>query len=300
MSTQGVVAVGDLTGWRGIYNNSDSYPTCLGANIRATLVEKIAGGQSLRSISENILLFDDWRNFISGGVCPYCGKITTQPHSMSSDLVMNAGSPDDFPDPECLRHSHEAMDLEDLQITNEDIDAEPYLEWIYIINVKSRLIHVIDNRERYGGNLHVGDIPLRGAEPNYHHLECSADYSRCDCTAWSHFPEIDSEGPQGRLSAKQYLGMAPVGSMSDAIAVILNGHRYRWGGSAFTEEGFMFSKPKLDKRIPNALHAELVIDGEKQWVPVGVLNGKRKVPTPGVAWVFPATKVMPEFAVIGK
>lgn len=102
------------------------------------------------------------------------------------------------------------------------------------------------------------------------------------------------------MSTKQYLGTKPVGAMGDAIAVIVGGHRYEWDGRAFTECGFMFSHPKLDTRIPNAIHAELEIDGETKWVPVGVLNGDYRVPAPGVAWVFPATKVMPEFAVIGQ
>jgi hypothetical protein len=302
MSTSGIVAVGTLPEWRGIYSNSNSNPTYLGRNLREGFIEEIAGGKSLREISETILSFDDWDNYQNGGVCPYCGKIATQPHSMTSDLVIGAGTFDECPDPDCLRHKHEPMaDLLKVQYTSNSIEDDSDIEWIYVINVKARLIHVIDNRKDYGRNLHVGDIPLRGAEPNYEHLQCAADYSRCSCLARAHFPEIFGSSGE-RLVTKQYLGMEPVGKMEDAVAVILKSERHDWNGKAFTKDGFMFSspRPKLDTCIPNALHAELEINDEKEWIPVGVLDGEMKRPAPGVVWVFPATKVMPEFAVIGK
>ncbi len=308
MSTQGVVAVGSRTVWRGIYNYSDSYPTELGKALRASLVEQIAEGKSLKDICDNILAFDDWRNYENGGICPYCGKIATQPHSMGADLVMGGSQDGEFPDPDCLRHSHEEMDLDALQITNEDIDEDSdHLEWIYVINVKSRIVHVLDNRKEFGGLFHAGDISLRGEVPDYQNLECGKDFSRCTCCARAHFPELE-DGPQSRLSTRQYLGSETVGAINDAIAVIINGERYDWDGKAFTEDGFMFSnpKPRLDKSFPNALHAELEIDEEKLYVPVGVFERKDgqsesiKRPAPGVAWVFPATQVMPEFAVVGR
>lgn len=165
MSTHGIVAVGSLSEWRGIYNNSDSYPTCLGKELRSTLMEEIAGGKSLRSITENILLFDDWHNYVNGGVCPYCGKITTQPHSIGADLVAGADAEEEFPDPDCLRHSHEEMNLDELQITNETLEDDSYIEWIYVIDLTPRLIHVIDTREEYGRNLH--NIPLRGSRAQF-------------------------------------------------------------------------------------------------------------------------------------
>lgn len=304
MSTQGIVAVGTLAEWRGIYNYSDSYPTCLGKKVREVLISENEDGKSLKEIAANILAFDDWRNYQSGGICPYCGQIATQPHSMSSDLVMSGGgSEGEFPDPNCLRHEHDPIgDLEETQVTHEDLNDDSQTDWIYVINVKLRLIHVIDNRERRGCDMHVGDIALRGAEPNYEHLECAADFSRCGHKAIAHFDEIDPDGPQSRLSTKKYLGGEPVAEMHDAVAVIINGERYRWDGRAFTESGVLSSNPKarLMSRDPNFLHAELEFNGVKKWIPVGSVRNDQKKPLFGVSWVFPATKVMPEFAVIGQ
>jgi len=303
LSTHGVVAVGTIANWRGVYNNSDSHPTSLGKGLRENLIGEIASGNALKDVGERILAFDDWNNYLNGGICPYCGKLASQPNSMSTDLVMGGGSSGEFPDPDCLRHEHEPLgDFALVQYTGEDLDDDSDIEWIYIINVQARVIHVIDNREEYGRNLHVGDISLRGAEPNYEHLECGDGFSRCDCLAWAHFDEINRDGPQSRLTTKQYLGLLPVGRvMYDAVAVIIKGERFQWSGMAFGEGGFHFTKPrpKLDTRIQNALHAELAIDGGMRWVPVGVQKGCRQKPAPGVAWVFPATKVMPEFAVLG-
>ena len=305
-SPSGIVAVGTLAEWRGIYNYPSSYPTQLGKNIRAALISEIEEGKALKEIATNILAFDDWSNYENGGICQYCGKIATQPHSMSSDLVMSGGGSDgEFPDPDCLRHEHDPIGDPENQITNKDhvnMDGASQMDWIYIVNVKLRLIHVIDNREDYGRNLHVGDIALRGAEPNYEHLECAADFSRCDCKAIAHFDEIYPDGPQCRLLSKQYLGTDPVGRMCDAVAVIIKGERYKWDGKALTESGFQSSspKPKLTTRDPNTLHAELDFNGVKKWIPVGSVRGDQKKPLSGIAWVFPATKVMPEFAVIGR
>jgi hypothetical protein len=304
MSTQGIVAVGTLAEWRGIYNDSDSYPSSLGKKVREILISENEEGKALKEIAANILAFDNWRNFESGGICPYCGQIATRPHSMSSDLVMSGGGSDgEFPDADCLRHEHDPIgDLEENQITHEGLEDDSDIDWIYVINVKSRLIHVIDNRDTYGRNLHVGDIALRGTEPNYEHLECAADFSRCDHKAIAHFDEIDPDGPQSRLSTKQYLGVEPVAEMHDTVAVIIKGERYGWDGQAFTESGIQSSnpKPKLMTRDPNVLHAELEFNGVKKWIPVGSVRGDQKKPLSGIAWVFPATKVMPEFAVVGR
>jgi hypothetical protein len=294
MSTMGIVAVGTITEWRGVFNSSSSSPTFLGKTLREDILEKIHAGKSLQSVCREILAYDSWESYQNGGLCPYCGNLTTQPHSMSADLVIGFDSSDEFPDPDCLRHEHEPMDaLEVAQFTSDTLEDDSSVEWIYVINPKLRIIHVIDNRAKYGRHLHVGSIALHGPEPNYEHLQCGEDYGRCSCLARVHFPVEGS--PQERLTAKEYMGNEPIGAMSDACAVIINGKRHAWNGIASPADAL-----KADSQIENALLAELNMNGEKQFVTVGVSDQGASVPAPGVAWVFPATAVMPEFAVIGK
>ena len=82
MSTRGCVAIKTKSGWRGIYNHSDSYPTGLGKELWEHLKEK-----DLNKFAEELLHYDDWRNYLAGGVCPYCGRRgLSQPHSIASAI----------------------------------------------------------------------------------------------------------------------------------------------------------------------------------------------------------------------
>ena len=78
MSTRGCVAVGTLREWRGVYNHWGSYPTELGADVWAKLQELGAV-----HLSEELLKYGDWREFLNEGRCVYCGKTGVgQPHSI--------------------------------------------------------------------------------------------------------------------------------------------------------------------------------------------------------------------------
>jgi hypothetical protein len=82
LSTRGCVAVKTGTGWRGVYNHSDSYPTGLGKELWEHLK-----GKDLKKFAEELLRFDDWRNYLAGGVCPYCGRRgLSQPHSIGGGI----------------------------------------------------------------------------------------------------------------------------------------------------------------------------------------------------------------------
>ena len=85
LSTRGCVAIKRGSGWIGVYNHSDSYPTGLVKDLWDYLHQD---GVDLRQFAEELLKYDDWRNFLEGGICPYCGKVGQgQPHSIRGDVA---------------------------------------------------------------------------------------------------------------------------------------------------------------------------------------------------------------------
>lgn len=84
MSTNGAVAIKNGNGWLGVYNHWDSYPTGLGKELWDYLHQE---GIDLQQFRQNLLRYDDWRNFRNGGICPYCGKVDKgQPHSIGGNI----------------------------------------------------------------------------------------------------------------------------------------------------------------------------------------------------------------------
>lgn len=176
MSTRGSVA------WRlpdgsalGVYNHSDSYPTCLGADVFAA-----ARKLGIAGLIAELLQLGDWRELESGGVCQYCGKKAGQPHSISGGIAGAAaydahggregyvamrkqqaeGKPElwalyaqeiasldvieanrkqtGFPDPEAKYHQHgdNAADQ-----SNPFLDPL-FMEWVYVLDPVRNLIEV--------------------------------------------------------------------------------------------------------------------------------------------------------------
>ena len=138
-----------------------------------------------------MLNYDDWRNYLNGGVCPYCGRKASQPHSISIILclpkeierIKRADDKDlepheveiknnlrktGYPDPKMRYHKHETMDTErlgELQITSENVDPLE-IEWVYILNPDEERMYVLystevaTNQWRYAlvGNFSLDEI----------------------------------------------------------------------------------------------------------------------------------------------
>jgi hypothetical protein len=82
MGTRGCVAVRQPGGgWRGVYNQFDSYPTGLGSKVYAEAKKK-----GLKKLAEEVLSFGDWREYESGGICEFCGKKAGQPHTIEGTI----------------------------------------------------------------------------------------------------------------------------------------------------------------------------------------------------------------------
>jgi len=79
MGTRGAVGIGTPENFRALYNHWDSYPTGLGAEVWAE-VQRRKG--DLHAFAKELLEYDDWRAYGNKGICQYCGKKTTQPHTL--------------------------------------------------------------------------------------------------------------------------------------------------------------------------------------------------------------------------
>jgi hypothetical protein len=172
MATRGCVAVGTPDKWRGVYNHWDSYPTGLGISLAYHIKKEIGQGKTFKQICEDILNYDDWRNYLNGGVCPYCGRKASQPHSISIILwvpkeierilrtddknlepheieIKNNLHKTGHPDPEIRYHKHEIMGterLKKLQITSEDVNPLE-IEWVYVLDPDKERMYVLYSTE---------------------------------------------------------------------------------------------------------------------------------------------------------
>lgn len=158
MGTRGCVALKKESGWEGVYNHYDSYPTCLGSELWKRIQE-----EGISKFAGSLLNFTTWRGYLSNGECKYCGKKGLgQPHSIQgeimgfdSDVGINP-SPEikknirstGYPDPKAEYHEHELdgdTSVESTHITNENPDPL-FIEWVYIIDPDEKTLKILTNR----------------------------------------------------------------------------------------------------------------------------------------------------------
>ncbi len=181
MSTRGCVAIGTPQEWRGVYNHWDSYPTALGKEVWSHLQALLANGGSLDEFVREFLTYDDWRAYLRKGVCEYCGKKTTQPHSISGVIslreekfsakeemrayyrslpawqgrdaeieaavsrewrIREAIERTGYPDPAAKHHEHDTRPAEEQHITSENPDPL-FIEWVYVIDPTTGMFHIL-------------------------------------------------------------------------------------------------------------------------------------------------------------
>lgn len=152
MSTRGAVAVRKNKGWVGVYNHSDSYPAGLGVEV----FEHVAK-HGIDTVARDLLKYGDWREYMSGGECVYCGKKSVgQPHSISGIISAHKYDPGSlspevretikrtgYPDPEAKHHEH--GNGAENQMTHKTADAL-HIEWVYVLDPARYVIEVWASR----------------------------------------------------------------------------------------------------------------------------------------------------------
>ena len=198
MSTRGCVAIKKNDSWEGVYNHFDSYPEGLGIRVYNHLKTIAEDEEALQRFKSELLHAGDWRHYLNGCKCEYCGKQEVgQPHSISGHIVLvgedvaekikkckKTGNSEieknlkqtGYPDPECKYHQHSDLDA---VMTPETADAG-WIEWIYVIDIKSKKIEIFANhlekrkktKERHGWDwAKVAEINLLGEAPDFEMIE---------------------------------------------------------------------------------------------------------------------------------
>ena len=210
MSTRGAIAVrkdGRKDGrWVGVYNHWDSYPTELGKELWDYLHQD---GIDLKQFAQDLLKYDDWRNFRDGGICPYCGKVGQgQPHSIRGDIAY-PDIPSRFRDADEVRAYYrqlpawqgrdadierqvslavsvadnikqtgypdpEALHHQHGDLTNKitSDNGDPlFIEWVYIIDPIKRVLEILAHRRGKGTHTETSECGgyHEWQSPNYEH-----------------------------------------------------------------------------------------------------------------------------------
>lgn len=207
MSTRGCVAIAMPEGkWVGVYNHSDSYPTGLGKELWDYLYQD---GVALEGFAETLLHYDDWRNFLAGGVCPYCGKVGKgQPHDISGAVYGRLAIPDRYPTAAAMRAEYQQLpawqgrdaEIEEMakeaetiakakqetgfpdpeaqhhqhgdlsdKITSDDSDPL-FIEWVYVVDVEKRTLEVLASHRGRGYKSLTNWKGEKYQEPQYVHF----------------------------------------------------------------------------------------------------------------------------------
>ena len=175
MSTRGCVAVKqDFGQWQGVYNHFDSYPTGLGKELWDYFKRN---NIDLQKFSQELLKYDDWRNYLNGGLCPYCGKTgLSQPHSLTGKVIEfqtkehEEGPQDYFPDPECKDHKHEAIYGAGIYSKNAKYDAL-FIEWVYVVDPLLNRIEIYSGVKAKGKHKQISCDGARSwMEDNYQYV----------------------------------------------------------------------------------------------------------------------------------
>jgi len=234
MSTRGCVAIGTPARWRGVYNHWDSYPTGLGQAVWQYLQTILKEGKTLEEFARELLTYDDWRAYLNRGICEYCGKRTTQPHSISGAIACRRDADFEtkaemrryysslpawqgrdaeiealvtrewkiretiertgYPDPDQKHHEHDTRPAEEQHITSEDPDPL-FIEWVYVIDLNTATFHVL----AHNGQARL-TVPLLPGEWCRKNPNGGWDYGHC--TYWHElvgsFP-LTSPGPNWEI-----------------------------------------------------------------------------------------------------
>ena len=265
MSTRAIISRAILTDdsqyngeFKGVYHHWDGYPTGLGAKLIELLNDKFKG---------NLSSMLNW-------------VIDKHPAGWSSLY----GNSENKYRPECYCHPKRKRAAELMSYVDQNSDCSQ--EWIYVFDVQNRLLYVTDVYNKV-----TVALPLAvGTAIDWTRVECGENLERCKHVAEYHFENIPEAS--ARLSTQTYLGITPL-KLQDAVAVIVDGKRYKLTGSGYNA-GYRLRNISLGCPDNAWVGSVVASNGRRMDMPTFLMTGAGNcAPYPGVTYIMPPTKDNP-------
>ena len=191
---------------------------------------------------------------------------------------------------ECYCHPKRKRDADDegFLFTHETFakGEDGGAEWLYAFDSENNRLFIRDLNHKED----LEPIDLAGPEPEWSVIECGQNFERCHHYAGAHIPALKNT----RIGMKTYLGREPF-EFHDAIAVIVNGKRFKMTGSggnaAYLRQSgaIRISEPLL----PNAWVSTVIAgNGRRLDIPTAIQENGKFIPYKGVTWVMPPIKTI--------
>lgn len=193
----------------------------------------------------------------------------------------------------CYCHNnHRRTSEPDMILTEEEVE-ESTCEWLWAFDEDQNKLFVRDLNNKED----VAVIDLAGPEPSWEIIECGENFERCHHYAWKHglLPRTSN------LSTQTWLERRPL-EMRDAVAVVVDGKRYRVGGSAGDADFLNRSNFHPERKpFPSGTWVQSLIAGNGKRIDVPIakrLPNNKYVPLSNVKWVMPPTVNNPQETIV--
>lgn len=262
MGTRAIIAKailedGEYKGkYTGVYHHWDGYPTGVGAKLIELLNTRFKGNLG----SMLYWLIDQ--------------------HSAGWSSLH--GNRDNGYKPECYCHPKRKDRKPEAKGQFVDQDSDCCQEWTYVFDTENRLLYVTDVYAK-----HTMALSLEVGTPiNWQHVECGENFERCNHVAEYHVKDIDERS--ARLSMSKYMGRTPL-QIRDAIAVIINGKRYKLTGSGYNA-GYRLRHVQFGCPENAWISSVVARNGRRMELPTMLVIDGEYAPYPGVVYVMPPTQ----------
>lgn len=272
MSTRGIIArVGSYEGtFVGRYNHNSSYPTWMGPHLLGLLTKYKNVDAMLADLLDKHPA--GWSAIGEPGRC-FC-----------------------HPTAKAWGYKRQP-EKDEVTFTEKDLQ-DTDCEWLFAFDCDNQKLFIRDLRHRED----AGVVDLAQTPPTkdeWTEIECGSSLERC-----SHIAAFHGLVPQdSRLSTQAWLGRRPF-EFRDAVAVLLNGRRYRLTGSGYSSN---FMRTALGRKLgvkdfpADAWVATLQAGNGKRFdaAVARILPDGEYQPAFGASWVYPAIKNIEHETVVG-
>lgn len=184
--------------WLGVFIGEESRPMDFGSQLWDLLQEN---WNCLEAFTTNLLSFSTWKEYQSGGLCPFCGKFGVgQPDKISGHILDKYQAGEIAPDPEAVYHTHLPANKV-ISSENEKTDGL-WIEWVYLIDPKTYSLEIL-KAVRIAGQHRVQSRFTSLMQDSYRYMSIAF------CSLFNDEPNWEVIQQKGINSAKYYFDKYP-------------------------------------------------------------------------------------------